>query len=382
MKRIYLDYSATTPVDEQVVQAMEPYFREIFGNPSSVHQEGQKARLAVEESRSTVARFLGVREGSVYFTGSGTEANNLALQGVIRATQKSHPHIITTATEHKSVLEVCRYLEKNGVQVTYLPVDRYGQVQPDAVKAAITPNTVLVSIIHGNNEVGTLNPIAEIAQITRDAGVLFHTDAVQTFGKIPIHPEELGVDLLSASAHKIYGPKGVGLLYVRSGVALQPLLLGGGQERNRRPGTENVPGIVGFARAVEIRSGEMSREQERFSRMREHFLEQIHAHIEDVVVNGHPEQHLPHIINLSFRGCSSDSLLLNLDIAGIAVSAGSACSSGSIQQSHVLKAMGLPEWQRQSAIRFSLGKYTRFEELDMVLEALRQIVPRLRANKN
>jgi cysteine desulfurase len=237
---------------------------------------------------------------------------------------------------------------------------------------------VLVSIIHGNNEVGTLNPLTEIGKITREAGVLFHTDAVQTFGKLPIHPEELGVDLLSASAHKIYGPKGVGLLYIRRGVPFSPVLFGGGQERNRRPGTENVPGIVGFARAVEICAENMEEERQRMETLREYFLDTVQQHIPDVQLNGHPEQRLPHVLNLSFPGCSSDTLLLNLDMAGIAVSGGSACSSGTIRESHVLKAMGIPQWRTRSAIRFSMGRDTTREAIDRTVTVLQEIVQRIR----
>ncbi len=378
MERIYLDYSATTPMDERVFQAMQPYFSEIFGNPSSIHREGQQARNAVEEARSTMAKFLQVRESEIFFTGSGTEADNLALQGVLRAIGKSEAHIITTRVEHKAVLETCHFLEKAGYRVTYLPVNEYGQVDPREVRQALTPQTILVSIIHGNNEVGTLNPLAEIGQITREAGVLFHTDAVQTFGKLPIHPEELGVDLLSASAHKIYGPKGVGLLYIRRGVPFSPVLFGGGQERNRRPGTENVPGIVGFARAVELCSAGMKQEREQMENLRQYFLDRLYQHIPDIQLNGHPEERLPHVLNLSFRDCHSDTLLLNLDMAGIAASGGSACSSGTIRESHVLKAMGIPKWRIRSAIRFSLGRNTTREAIDRTVTVLQEIVQRIR----
>lgn len=379
MPSIYLDHSATTPVDSPVWEEMTPFFREIYGNPSSIHRFGQAARAAVEKARGQIAAALNARESDIYFVSGGTEADNLALQGVALARQSKGDHIITTRVEHKAVLETVGFLEKSGFQVTRLPVDSHGRVSAEAVRDAITDRTILISIIHGNNELGTLNPIGKIAQIARERGIYFHTDAVQTFGKVPIDVAGMNIDLLSVSGHKIYGPKGVGALYIRRGIPLRNLLFGGAQERNRRPGTENVPAIVGFGKAAEICLERMDGESRRLRQLRHHFLARVQAEIPDTELNGHPVETLPHIINLSFRGCPADALLLSLDIAGIAASAGSACTSGSISESHVLRALQLPRWRAESAIRFSLGRYTTQAELDQTVAELTNIVKRLRS---
>ncbi|RMI00133.1 MAG: cysteine desulfurase [Calditrichaeota bacterium] len=380
MKRIYLDYGATTPVDPRVVEAMLPYFTETFGNPSSIHAFGREARTALEQARMTLARWLGARESEICFVSGGTEANNLALQGAAHQYRQKGHHIITTPVEHKGVLKTCQMLEKEGFQVTYLPVDEHGRVDPEAVREALRPETILVSIIHGNNEIGTLNPIAEIGRITREAGVLFHTDAVQSFGKVPIQVEKMHIDLLSLSGHKIYGPKGVGALYIRRGIALRPLLHGGSHENNRRAGTENLPGIVGLAKAAELIHKEMDTLARQVGELRDYLREQLVQRFE-VRINGHPTERLYNNLNVSFIGCDAHALLLNLDMRGIAVSTGSACSSGTVEPSEVLKALGLSDALATSAIRFTLGRHTTREEIDATVEALEEIVPRLQKER-
>ncbi|RLC73386.1 MAG: cysteine desulfurase NifS [Chloroflexi bacterium] len=379
MRRIYLDYAATTPTHPEVVQAMLPYFTENFGNPSSVHSLGQEASLAVEEAREKVAHLIGARPQEIFFTSGGTEANNLAIKGVALANQNRGNHIITTPIEHHSVLETCKFLEESGFEITYLPVDGQGLVDPGNVRKALTPKTMLISIMLANNEVGTIEPLAEIGKIAREAEVYFHTDAVQAVGHIPVDVEELGVDLLSASAHKLYGPKGIGALYIRKGTRLVPLAHGGEQESGHRAGTENVPGIVGFGKAAEIAEGEMEEEAKRLASLRDRLITGVLSSVERAWLNGHPIQRLPNNANLSFEFIEGESLMLSLDLESICVSTGSACSSTSLAPSHVLLAMGLPPEKALSSLRITLGRWTTEEDIEQVLEALPRAVARLRA---
>jgi cysteine desulfurase len=379
MRRIYLDYAATTPTHPEVVKAMLPYFTEAFGNPSSIHTYGQEARGAIEEARVKVASLIGAYDEEIVFTGSGTEADNFALKGVALANEKRGNHIITTSVEHHAVMETCKFLEGWGFTVTYLPVDAYGLIGPDDVKKAITGKTILISVIHANNEVGTIQPIVEISKIAREAGVYFHTDAVQTTGHIPVNVSELGIDLLSMSAHKLYGPKGVGALYIRKGTKLTPFMHGGGQEGGRRSSTQNVPGIVGFGRAVELAQQEMSEEAERVTRLRDRLIKGILERVDYSRLNGHPRKRLPNNVNVSIDFVEGESLCLNLDLEGICASTGSACSSSNLEPSHVLLAMGLTPEQAHSSLRFTLGKWTTNEEIEQVLEVLPRIVAKLRA---
>ncbi|MFQ5883219.1 MAG: cysteine desulfurase NifS [Candidatus Methylomirabilales bacterium] len=377
--RIYLDHNATTPLDPRVLQAMRPYFETAFGNPSAVHALGREAKAALEEARETVARLLGTMDkDEVVFVSSGTEADNLALAGVALAYEGRGKHIITSAVEHPAVLQICASLKRWGFSVTYLPVDGQGKLDPEDLRRAIRPDTILVSLMHANNETGVLFPLDEVGVITRERGILFHSDAVQSFGKIPLHVRDLHLDLLSLSAHKIYGPKGVGALYVRRGVRLHPLLRGGDQERGRRAGTENVPGIVGLGEAARLMSLEMPGERERIRQLRDRLEVGILTQIEGVRVNGQGSPCLPHATNLTFDGIEAQSLVAALDLEGIAVSGGSACHMGSLEPSHVLQAMGLPREQLEGSIRFSLGRLTRDRDIDRVLEVLPNLVARLR----
>ena len=378
MKRIYLDYAATTPVDPEVVRAMTPHWSEHFGNPSSIYSYGQEARGAIEDAREKVAELIGASPDEIVFTSGGTEADNFALKGTAFAS-KSGNHIITSAVEHHAVHETCSFLERHGFEVTYLPVDGYGLVDADDLAKAITKETILVSVMHANNEVGTMQPIAALAAIAREAGVYFHTDAVQTVGHVPTDVGELGVDMLSISAHKLYGPKGVGALYVKKGTRLVPFMHGGGQERNRRGGTENVPGIAGFGKAAEIAAKEAPEEAERLTVFRRRLIEGILGTIDDSRLNGHADQRLPNNVNISIDYVEGESMLLNLDLEGVCASTGSACSSASLEASHVLLAMGLAHEQAHASLRFTMGKWTEAEHVDRVLEVLPPIVARLRA---
>ena len=379
MNRTYLDYAATTPVRPEVLEAMLPYFTESYGNPSSIHSFGQEAKGAMQEARERVAALIGARSEEIVFTGGGTEADNLALKGVAFANEAKGKHIITSAIEHHAVLESLHFLEKRGFRMTCLPVDGYGLVDPQEVKEAIADDTVLVSIMHANNEVGTIQPIAEIGAIARERGVYLHVDAVQTVGHIPLGVNELNVDLLSMSAHKLYGPKGVGALYVRKGTRLVSLIHGGEQERRRRASTENIPGIVGFGKAAEIAKGEIEKEAERLTVLRDHLIEGLLERIEDIRLNGHPTRRLPNNVNVSIRYIEGESMLLNLDMEGIGASTGSACSSGTLEPSHVLLALGLSHEEAHGSLRFSLGRETTEEDIDQVLEVLPPIVDKLRA---
>jgi cysteine desulfurase len=379
MKRIYMDHNATTPLREEALVAMLPYLQEEFGNPSSLHAFGRQARRAIETAREQVATTLGTRPREIVFTGCGTESDNQAIKGVAYANRGQGDHVVTTQVEHKAVLQACQYLEKQGFRVTYLPVDQYGVVDPGDVARAITGQTVLVSVMFANNEVGTVQPIAEIGRICQERGVTFHTDAVQAVGKLPVDVAELGVDLLSLSAHKFYGPKGIGALYVRQGVKIDPLLHGGHQEWGRRAATENVAGIVGLGRAIELRREEMAAEVDRLTALRKRLHEGIVARIDHVYLNGHPTRRLPGTLSLCFDYVEGEGIIMGLDLAGIAVSSGSACTSASLEPSHVLLAMGVQPATAQGSIRFSLGRENTEEDVDHVLEALPPVVERLRA---
>jgi cysteine desulfurase len=379
MKRIYLDYAATTPARPEVVEAMLPYFTDAFGNPSGICSYGQEAKGAIEEARAKVANLISARNEEIIFTSGGTEADNFALKGVAFANESKGNHIITSAIEHHAVLEACKFLERRGFSVTYLSVDAYGLVDPDDIKKAITDKTILISVMHANNEVGTIEPIAEIGKVAREAGIYFHTDAVQTAGHIPIDVNKLGVDLLSMSAHKLYGPKGVGALYVRKGTRLAPFMHGGEQEKGRRASTENVPGIVGFGKASELAQQEMNEEAKRLTHLRDQLIKGLLGRIDHVHLNGHPTIRLPNNVNVSVDYIEGESILLNLDLAGICVSTGSACSSASLEPSHVPVALGLPPEQAHGSLRLTLGKWTEEADITRVLEVMPQVVAKLRA---
>ena len=379
MRRIYLDYAATTPTHPEVVKTMLPYFTDVFGNPSSIYSYGQEAKGAIEGARTKVADLIGARDEEIVFTSGGTEADNFALKGVAFANELKGNHIITTSIEHHAVLETGKFLERRGFNVTYLPVDEYGLVDPDDVSRAITDKTILISVMQANNEIGTIEPIAEIAKIAREEEIYFHSDAVQTVGHIPVNVNELGVDLLSMSAHKFYGPKGVGALYVRKGTKLTPFMHGGEQEKRRRAGTENVPGIVGFGKAAELAQQDMNQEAERLTSLRDKLITGLLERIDHIRLNGHPIVRLPHNVNISVDYVEGESMVLNLDLEGICVSTGSACSSSSLEPSHVLLAIGLSHEQAHGSLRFTLGKWTTGEEVERVLDVLPKIVTKLRA---
>ena len=374
IQRIYLDHAATTPLRPEVRAAMEPYLSaDGFGNPSSLHADGQRAKRALDAARDTLACALGAQFSEITFTSGGTEADNAALVGVMLARGRGS-HLITTQIEHEAVIETARFLEKLGFSVTYLPVDEQGRIAPRSVADALTDRTALVSVMHANNEVGTVQPLREIADLVHAHGAYLHTDAVQTFSQLPVNVHDLGVDLLSVSAHKIYGPKGVGALYVRSGIPIEPLLHGGGQERERRAGTENVPAIAGFGEAVRLLLPEREAVAARLTLLRDTFLAALRQRIPSMVLNGHPTERLPNNINLSFPGLDAETLLLTLDRAGISASSGSACTSGSIEPSHILTAMGLPDDRVNSAIRLTLGRDTTRAEVDRAVDILAAIV--------
>ena len=380
MSRIYLDHAATTPLHPQVQEAMLPYWAEEYGNPSSIHQFGQRAAAAVAESRAAVAELLGAEPTEIIFTSGGSEADNLALVGVVTALGHRGNHVVTTAAEHHAVFHTCQALEKRGLaRATYLPVDRYGGVAPEQVRQAITDQTVLVSVMHANNEVGTIQPIEEIGAACRERGVLFHSDAVQTVGHLPLQVHAMNIDLLSLAAHKFYGPKGCGALFVRRGVRLVPLIHGGGQERGLRAGTENVPGLVGLGAAARIAQQEMAAEIPRQSALRDRLLAGLGERISDLVVTGHPTRRLPNNASVCIRYVEGESMLLNLDMEGIAASSGSACTSGSLEASHVLLAMGIEHELAHGSLRFSLGRDTIPEHIERVLEVLPPVVEKLRA---
>lgn len=378
MRRIYLDYAATTPTHPLVLKAMLPWFTDGFGNPSSIHSFGQEAKGAIEEAREKVARLVGAKSDEIVFTGSGTEADNFAIKGVAYAKEHEGKHIITTAIEHHAVIETCKFLEKRGFKLTYLSVDRDGLVDLGEVKKAITDETILISVMHANNEIGTIEPIQEIAIIAKDREICFHTDAVQTVGHLPVDVDELKVDLVSISAHKFCGPKGVGALYIRKGTKIVPFMNGGKQEHGRRASTQNVPGIVGFGKACQLAQEEMGQEKERLETLRDKLIKGILNRIDHVHLNGHPTQRLPNNVNISLEFVEGESILLNLDLMGIAASTGSACSSSVLEASHVLLALGLPHESAHSSLRLSLGQETTEKDIDYVLEKLPQIVNKLR----
>ncbi len=379
MKRFYLDYAATTPCDLEVLKAMEPYFFEKFGNPSSIHSFGQEAKKAIEDARETLAKFIGAKPEEIIFTSGGTESDNFALFGVTDALEKKGNHIITSVIEHHAVFEPAKFLEKKGFKVSFIKVGKDGLVDPADIKKAITDKTILVSIMHANNEIGTIQPISEIGRIARESGVYFHTDAVQTVGHIPTKVDELNVDLLSLAAHKFYGPKGVGALYVRKGTRINNFLRGGDQERNRRASTHNTPGIVGLGKAIELCQAKMQEEADFQIRLRDKLIKELPLQIPEIYLNGHPKKRLPNNVNYSIKYIEGESILLNLDMLGIAASTGSACTSTSLEPSHVLLAIGLPHEIAHGSLRFSLGRWSKEEDVDYLLEHLPKIVEKLRA---
>lgn len=378
MRKVYMDHSATTPVDPDIAHLMVKYMTEDFGNPSSIHSFGREVKKALEEAREQVANAIGAQPQEIIFTSGGTEADNAAIIGVATANCKKGNHIITSAVEHHAVIDTCHHLEKNGFTVTFLPVDEYGMVRVEDVRDAITPETVLITLMHANNEVGTIQPIAEIGAIAKEKGILMHVDAVQSFGKIPVDVNELNADLLSLSSHKIYGPKGVGCLYIRKGIRWTPVTFGGAQERKRRAGTENIPGIIGFGKAAQRAAADMAEEAHYLQQLRDRLVQGIEERIDHIKLNGHPEYRLPNNVNFSFQFIEGESLLLSLDMRGIAASSGSACTSGSLDPSHVLLAMGLSHEIAHGSLRLTLGKGNTMEEVEYVLDALPEIVDRLR----
>jgi len=379
MKRIYMDHNSTTPVHPAVLDAILPYYKGTFGNASSVHKFGREARVAMEEVRERIAEFIGAQPREIIFTSGGTESDNFSIIGVASENSKKGKHIITSAIEHPAVLNTCKHLETHGFEVDYLGVDRYGMINLEELRKTIRDDTILLTIMFANNEIGTIEPVREIGEIAKEKGVIFHTDAVQALGKVPINVDELGIDLMAASAHKIYGPKGIGILYMRRGIKVEPLVRGGHHERNRRGGTENVAGIVGFGKAIEIAAADMEEEGKREWGLTEKLKAGFQDRVEYVYANSHPTQRLPGTMNLSFEFLEGESILLNLDMKGVAVSTGSACTSGSLEASHVLLALGLPPATAQGAIRFSLGRDNTEADVDYVLEELPPIIQRLRA---
>jgi cysteine desulfurase len=378
MRRIYLDNAATTPVHPDVAKAMRPFLRDSFGNPSSMHSAGQEARVAVEEARDQIASLIGSSCEEIVFTSGGTEADNFALKGVAYANDRKRNHIITSSVEHHAVLETCKFLERQGFTVTYLPVDGYGLVDPDDVRKAITRQTLLVSVMHANNEVGTVEPIVEIGRVAGEAGICFHTDAVQTAGHIPVKVDDLGVDMLAMSAHKLGGPKGVGALYVRKGTRIESFVHGGEQENGRRASTENVPGIVGFGKAAEMAERESDKQAKRLTSLRDRLTTGLTERIDHIRLNGHPTRRLPNNVNMSVDGVEGEQMLLILNARGICVSTGSACSASSSEPSHVLLALGLSQEQARGSIRLSLGRETVERDIERVLAVLPGIVNELR----
>jgi cysteine desulfurase len=379
MKKVYLDYAATTPTDPLVSAAMQPYFFDKFGNASSLHAYGQEAKKALEDSRQTLADFIGAQPEEIVFTSGGTESDNFALLGVAYALEKKGNHIITSVIEHHAISEPAKFLEKKGFKVTYLKVDKYGLVSDDDLKKAITDKTILVSVMHANNEIGTLQPIAQLGKLVKDKGIYFHTDAVQTVGHIPLNVNALNVDLLSLSAHKFYGPKGVGALYIRKGTRLETFMRGGDQERGRRASTHNIAGIVGLACAIELCQNKMEDEIKFQSALRDRLIKEIPVRIPEVRLNGHPKQRLPNSVNFSIKYIEGESMLLSLDMLGIACSTGSACTSSSLEPSHVLLAIGLDHETAHGSLRITLGRWTSKSDIDYLLEKLPPVVQKLRA---
>lgn len=376
--RIYLDNAATTKTSQEVVDAMLPYFTENYGNASSIYEVGQRSKEAITTAREEIAKVLGAKTEEIYFTSGGSEADNWALKAAFEAYGKKGNHIITTKIEHHAILHTCEYLEKKGAEITYLDVDENGLVNLDELQKAIRPETILISIMFANNEIGTIEPIKEIGMIAKEHGVLFHTDAVQAFGQVPINVDEMNIDMLSSSAHKINGPKGIGFLYIRKGVKIRSFVHGGAQERKRRAGTENVPGIVGYGVAAKRASETMEVRTAKERELRDYFIDRVLKEIPYVKLNGDPVKRLPNNINLSFRFVEGESLLIMLDMKGIAASSGSACTSGSLDPSHVLLAIGLPHEIAHGSLRLTLGEDTTKEDLDYTLEQLKEIIGKLR----
>ena len=379
MKRVYLDYAATTPVDERVLEAMKPFWNERFGNPSSIHSFGQENLEAVEHARSIIAEGLNADTTEIIFTGSGTESDNMAIKGVGQASLEKGNHIITSSIEHHAVGHSCEFMESHGFDITYLKADRLGLINPSDVKKAITNKTILITIMLANNEIGTIQPVAEIGAIAKENGIPFHTDAVQAFGHIPIDVDAMHIDLLSLSAHKLYGPKGIGALYMRKDTPFASFMHGGSQEAGRRSSTHNVTGIVGLGKAAETAFSDIDNENKRITALRNDLQDRILQTIDGVHVNGHPEQRLPNNLNLSIENVEGESLLINLDIEGIAGSSGSACSSGSTEPSHVLRALGLSDELSRGSLRLSLGRFTTKDEIDYTVATLVKVVKHLRS---
>jgi cysteine desulfurase len=377
MKRIYMDYSATTPMDPRILPVMKPYFWKKFGNTMSLHRFGQEAKFAVEETRGVLANFMNADTSEVIFTGSATESDNMAIKGTAFANRDKGNHIIISAIEHPAVIEPTHWLEKQGFEITYLSVDKYGLVDPEEVEDAIKDNTILVSVMHANNEIGTIEPIEEIGKICSDCGVIFHTDATQSFGKIPVDVKKMHIDMLTANAHKMYGPKGVGALYVRKGIKVEPLLHGGGHEFGLRSSTVNVPGIVGFGAAVKLREKEMGKEAIYLTKLRDMLIGKT-LKIEYSHLNGHPTKRLPNNANFWFSFIEGESLLLELDSYGIAGSTGSACSSESLEPSHVLLAIGLKHEEAHGSLRLSLGRLNTVRDIDYAARVLPKAIGKLR----
>jgi cysteine desulfurase len=379
MRKVYLDNNATTRMREEVLEAMLPFYKDVYGNASSIHQFGRPARKAIDEARAGVAELLGAASPEeIIFTSGGTESDNFAIRGVAQALKAKGNHIITTAIEHHAVLNTCKSLEKEGYKVTYLGVDKYGVINLEELKRSITDKTVLITIMYANNEVGTIEPITEIGKIAKEKGVYFHTDAVQAVGKLDLKVKDMNIDLLSMSGHKIYGPKGVGIIYIKKGTKIVPQLLGGHHEMGKRAGTENVAGIVGLSEAARLAKRDMA-DEARIKELRDYLYKGITSNIEEIHLNGHPEKRLPNTLNISFTYLEGESIILNLDMEGIAASTGSACTSGTLEPSHVLTAMGLDPVNTQGSVRFSLGRDNTKEDMDYVIGVLPPIIKKLRA---
>jgi len=378
MRISYLDNAATTPVDKRVLAAMLPYFSEKFGNPGSMHQKGLEAKEAVEEARKKIAKLIEAEPDEIIFVSGGTESDNLALIGIANALKEKGNHIITTNIEHHAVFDTCEYLEEQGFKVTFVPVEKNGIVNPKEIEKVITKDTILISVIYANNEIGTIQPIGEISKIAKSKEILFHTDACQAAGYLDINAKNLGVDLMTLNGSKIYGPKGIGILYAKKGTVIQPIIYGGGQEKGMRSGTENVPAIAGFAKALEIAQKERENESKRLVKLRDNLVDGIKNKIPDIIINGDLKKRLPNNVNISFLGVEGESMLLHLDAKGICASTGSACSSHSLEPSHVIKALGNSDEVSHGSLRFSLGRHTTEEDIDKVLKELPKIVESLR----
>jgi len=378
LKKIYMDYSATTPVKKEVLNEMLPYFSELYGNPSSIYSFAREAKQAVDNARDKIAKTMGANSNEIYFTSGGSEADNWAIKGVAYANKDKGNHIITSKIEHHAILHTCEYLEKDGFEVTYLDVDEYGMISPDDLEKAISDRTILITLMYANNEIGTILPIKELSSIAKKKGIIFHTDAVQAFGNIKIDVNELGIDLMSISSHKIYGPKGIGVLYIKKGTKIISFMHGGSQEKRRRAGTENVPGIVGFGKAAEIAAENLDNHISTLTTLRDKLIKGVMETIPNVRLNGHPQFRLPGNANFCFEFIEGESLLLSLDLVGISGSSGSACTSGSLDPSHVLMSLGLPHIIAHGSLRLTVGDFTTEGDIDYILEKLPQIVDKLR----